>query len=110
MGGVLVGRGGMSVSQWGRWERISVQTFSGRFLKILTEGAVTTEAGSLYQYFTTLTENDDPLLWRWLVPCRGALLGRVEREGEKKHVRIKSLMNILKAVVRSVRRLRHCKE
>ncbi len=30
---------------------------SNLFLKTLTEGAVTTEAGSLFQYFTTLTEN-----------------------------------------------------
>ncbi len=29
----------------------SVQTFSKLFLKTLTEGAVTTEAGSLFQYF-----------------------------------------------------------
>ncbi len=33
----------------------------------LTE-AVTTEAGSLFQYFTTPTENADPLLRRWLAP------------------------------------------
>ncbi len=56
-------------SQWGRWGKTSVQTFSNRFLKTLTEGAVTTKAGSLFQYFTTLTENANPLLRRWLAPC-----------------------------------------
>ncbi len=40
-------------------------TFSS---KTLTEGVVTTEAGSLFQYFTTLTENADPLLRRLLAP------------------------------------------
>ncbi len=29
---------------------------------MLTEGAVTTEAGSLFQYFTTLAEKADPPL------------------------------------------------
>ncbi len=53
------------LSQWGK---TSVQTFSNRFLKTLKEGAVTTEAGSLYQYFSTLTENTDPLLRRLLAP------------------------------------------
>ncbi len=71
MGGVQVGRGGegSSVQSMGRWGKTSVQTSSSRFLKALTEGAVTTEAGGLFQYFTTLTEN--------------ALLGRVERNGGK---------------------------
>ncbi len=32
------------------------------FLKTLTAGAVTAEAGSLYQYFKTLSENADTLL------------------------------------------------
>ncbi len=40
---------------------------SNLFLKMLTEGAITTEAGNVFQYFTTLTEKADPLLWRWLV-------------------------------------------
>ncbi len=31
------------------------------FLEALTEGDVPTEAGRLFQYFTTLTENADPL-------------------------------------------------
>ncbi len=56
------------------------------FLKTLTEGAVTTEAGSLFQYFTTLA--DMPTISFGVgshlgVPCRGALLGRIEREGGK---------------------------
>ncbi len=38
------------------------------FLKPLTEGAVTTEAGRLFQYFTTLNENANPLLRWWLAP------------------------------------------
>ncbi len=62
--------------QWGRWGKISVQTFSNLFLEILTKGTVTTEAGSLFQYFTTLTEKADTLLRRGSyigVPCRGAL-------------------------------------
>ncbi len=42
-------------SQWGT----SVQTLAHLFLETLTEGAVTTEAGSLFQYFTTLIENAD---------------------------------------------------
>ncbi len=32
------------------------------FLIVLTEGAVTTEAGSLFHYTTTLTENADTIL------------------------------------------------
>ncbi len=48
-------------NQWGRWGKTSVQTFSNLFLKTLTEEAVTMEAGSLFQYFTTLTENADSL-------------------------------------------------
>ncbi len=32
------------------------------FLKTSTEGAVTTETGGFFQYFTALTENGDPLL------------------------------------------------
>ncbi len=35
------------------------QTFSYLFLKILKEGAVMTEAGSLFLYFTTLTTRKD---------------------------------------------------
>ncbi len=58
--------GGVSVQSLGRWGKISVPTSSNRFLKTLTEGAVTMEAGSLFQYFTTLTENADPLLRRRL--------------------------------------------
>ncbi len=38
-------------SQWGRWGKTSVQTSSNRFLKTLTEGAVTMEAGELIPIF-----------------------------------------------------------
>ncbi len=69
MGGVQVERGGVgtwgvgvSVQSMGRWGKTSVQTFSNPFLKKLTEEAVTTEAGSLFQYFTTFIENANPLL------------------------------------------------
>ncbi len=73
-------------SQWGRWGKTSVLNLSNRFLKTLTEGAVTTEAGSLFQYFTTPPKM--PTLSfgggsHLRVPCSGALLGRVEREGGK---------------------------
>ncbi len=71
MGGVQVERGGGGVgvfSQRGRWGKTSVQTSSNSFFKTLTEGAVTMEASSLFQYFTTLTENADHLLGRWFAP------------------------------------------
>ncbi len=45
----------------GGGERL-VRTFSSLILRILIDGAVTTETGSLFQHFTTLTENGDPLL------------------------------------------------
>ncbi len=67
MGGVQVGGDECSVNE-GEWGKTSVQTFSNLFLKALTEGAVTTEAGSLFQHFTTLIENADPLFRRWLAP------------------------------------------
>ncbi len=50
----------------GDFEKTSVATFSNLFLKLLTEDFVTTEAGSLFRYFTTLTKNVGPLLRRWL--------------------------------------------
>ncbi len=52
----------------------SVQTFSNLFLKILTEGAIITEAGNLFEYFTNLTSNANPLLRRWLASW-GSLQG-----------------------------------
>ncbi len=67
MCGVQVGwKGG--VGEWGDEcsVKCSVQTFSSLYLKALTERVVTTEAGSLFQYFTTLTENAEPILRRWL--------------------------------------------
>ncbi len=60
--------GKRAFSQWGRWGKISVQTFYNLYLEILTEGAVTTEIGSLFRYFTTLAKNADPLFLRWLSP------------------------------------------
>ncbi len=59
-------------SDFSQWGKTSAQTFYNLFLKRPTEGGVTTEAGSLFQYFTTLTEKADPLLRQWLIPCRGA--------------------------------------
>ncbi len=50
----------------------------------MTEGAVRTEAGSLFQYLTILTENADPLLRQWLARRVG---------GRKNNIYI----NILKA-------------
>ncbi len=67
MGGVQVGRG-VGVQSMGELGKTSVQIFSNRFWKTLTEGAVTTETGSLFQYFTTFTDYADPLLRRWLAP------------------------------------------
>ncbi len=88
MGGVQVGwvrvrNGEVSAQSMGGWEKTSVPTFSYIFLKKLTEGAVMTDTRSLFQYFTTLTENADPLLRRRLTPWRGALLDHVEREEGK---------------------------
>ncbi len=63
MGGEQVGWGGGREMgdgcpfNGGDFGKISVGTFSNPFLKILTEGVVSTEAGSLFQYFTNLTEN-----------------------------------------------------
>ncbi len=67
MGGVQVGRG-VGVQSMGELGKTSVQIFFNRFLKTLAEGAVTTETGSLFQYFTTYTDNANPLLRRWLAP------------------------------------------
>ncbi len=45
-----------------------VHTLPNLFLKMLTEGAVPTVAGSLYQYFRTLIKKAHPSLRRRLVP------------------------------------------
>ncbi len=71
MGGVQLGWEGQRIEEMGVKPirgMTTIQTFSNLFLNILTAGAVTTEAGSLFQYFTTLTEKADPLLRQWLVP------------------------------------------
>ncbi len=50
-------------------------------MKILT-------AGSLFQYFTALTEKTDPLLRWWLAPSstlKGRLLGPRRMRGRKTH-------------------------
>ncbi len=65
MGGVHVRRRG-GLGEWGTNDKSmgemgKDQSFSNLFLKPLTEGAVTTEAVSQFQYFTTLTENANPL-------------------------------------------------
>ncbi len=57
--------GGGGLENWG--DEFSVngedgETSSNLFLKMLMNRAVTTEVGSLFQYFTTLTEMADPLL------------------------------------------------
>ncbi len=58
-------------SQWGRLGKTSVKTSSNRFLKTLTEGAVTTEAGSLFQRTYYLSEPLDPwLIWIQGWECR----------------------------------------
>ncbi len=48
--------GGVNV-EWGRRGKTSLQTFSNLFLKTLTEGAVTTEAGSLF--WLMIRNNDE---------------------------------------------------
>ncbi len=48
--------------------KTSVHIFSNLFLKMLTDGAIMTEAGGLFQYFTTLAEKAGALFRRWLVP------------------------------------------
>ncbi len=101
--------------EWGGEKKTPVQTFSNRFLKTLTEGTVTSEAGSLFQYFTTLTENADPLLRRWLAPWSTfkecPLMPRRAGGRKNKFGSIsKRSLNILKAVIRSARIRRRFKE
>ncbi len=59
--------GGGGVRKFGRWGKASVQNLLNLCLKTLAEGFVTTEARSLVQYFTTLTEKADPPFRRWLI-------------------------------------------
>ncbi len=49
----------MSVLSMREMEKYFSPDFLQTFLNILSEGAVTMEAGSLIQYFKTLTENAD---------------------------------------------------
>ncbi len=67
-GGGLGQMGWVCVQSMGEMGKGFCPKLSIRFLKTLTEGAVTMEAGTLFQYFTNLTENADPLLRRWLAP------------------------------------------
>ncbi len=60
LGGVQVGREGIRKDFY--------PNVLQPFLENITEEAVTTETVSLLQYFTTLTENADPLLRWWLAP------------------------------------------
>ncbi len=69
------------------------EDFCSIILRPLTYGTVTTEAGSLFQYFTTVAENTDPLLWR----------RPRQKEGRKSKFRSISTrpLNILRAAIRS---------
>ncbi len=81
------GKGGMSVQSMGEMGKDFCPNFLQPFLETLTEGAVTTKAGNLLKYFTTLTENADPLLRRRLAPCstlKGCPL-RPRRAGGRKN-------------------------
>ncbi len=60
-GGEGEGKGEISVQSIGRRGNTSVETFSNLFVKKVVEGAVTTEAGGIFQYFTSLTEKGLPL-------------------------------------------------
>ncbi len=55
MGGGLVGKWGdeCSVKGWGDGKKTPIQTFSNFFLKTLTGGTVTTEAGAIGTLTTT---------------------------------------------------------
>ncbi len=102
MCGVQVGRGGRrgdeSMREMGK-------DFCPKFLQPFLENIdrINCNDGSLLQYFTTLTENADPLLWRRLAPW-SALKGcplRPRRAGgrKKKFGSIsKRPLNILKVV------------
>ncbi len=52
----------ISVQLIGRRGSTVIETFSNLFLKKVAEGAVTTEAGSIFQYYTSLTENGNPCM------------------------------------------------
>ncbi len=63
------------------WERPLSTLGPSLFLKLLTEGDLATDDGSLLQCLTTLIEEVDCSYLG--ASCRGAPLGRVEWEGEK---------------------------
>ncbi len=58
----------MSVQPMGEIGKNSYPNFLQPFLENIDRRSCTTEAGSLVQYFTALTENAGPLLRRWLAP------------------------------------------
>ncbi len=60
-GGGSRGLGGLVFSQWAIWGKSSALTCSNLFLNILTEGAVTTEAGSLFKNYATINEMAFPV-------------------------------------------------
>ncbi len=56
------------------------------------------EAGSFFQYFTTLTENADPLLRRWLAPwstLKGCPLRPHRAGGRKVRITIQKALEYL---------------
>ncbi len=58
----------MSVQLMGEMGKGFCLNFLKPFLEKQTEGAVMTEAGSLFQYLTNLTESANPLFLQWLPP------------------------------------------
>ncbi len=76
----------MSAQSMGEMGKIFVQTFSNLFLKTLTEGAVTTEAGA-YSSISLPTPKIATFSFgggsHLGVPCKGAPLGRVGQERGK---------------------------
>ncbi len=88
----------------------SVQTLCIFFLKKLTEGAVTTEAGRLFQCFTTLNENAIPLLRWWLATLEYLIGVPSEREIYQFGSISENAVNIFKAVTPSAQSHHRCKE
>ncbi len=103
--------GEMSVQPMGRMGKISIQRLPNLFLKILAGGAVTTEAGSLLHYFTTLNEKailsfGDGSYFG--APSKATSSGRERKD--KFVSKPKGPVNILNAVIRSARSRHRCKK
>ncbi len=77
------------LSQEEKLRKTSFLILPNLFLVVFIEGDVTTEAGSLFQYFTTLTEKTDPFFRRWLLP-RSTLYGCTSREWEGEKLNIQN--------------------